>query len=298
MVVERVLKSRRVRDYALMTVGMVLTAWAIDAFLIPNQLAAGGVSGLATVIYYWMKDNLGFTVSVGVQMLIMNAILLLVAWRSRGMHYVAKTLYGAVGLSVLVEVLGPFAPHLAADDLLLAALYGGAITGVGMGLVFKAGGNTGGTDIVAQLLARRFPFGVGQIMLVVDAAVTLLAALQFGPEYALYGAVAIFVSTTTIDLVLEGISVEKAVWIISDAADRIGESINTELGRGATRLEATGVYTGERRGTLFVVLSRNELDDLKAIVAAHDPTAMVIISNVHETIGEGFKELAKQGPGR
>jgi uncharacterized membrane-anchored protein YitT (DUF2179 family) len=193
--------------------------------------------------------------------------------------------------------MAPFAPRLAAEDLLLAALYGGAITGVGMGLVFKAGGNTGGTDIVAQLLARRFPFGVGQIMLVVDAAVTLLAALQFGPEYALYGAVAIFVSTTTIDLVLEGISVEKAVWIISDAADRIGASINTELGRGATRLEATGAYTGEHRGTLFVVLSRNELDDLKAIVAAHDPTAMVIISNVHETIGEGFKELAKQGPG-
>ena len=181
---------------------------------------------------------------------------------------------------------------------MLAALYGGVLTGIGMGLVFKAGGNTGGTDIVAQLLARRFPFGVGQIMLVVDAAVTLLAALQFGPEYALYGAVAIFVSTTTIDLVLEGISVEKAVWIISDAADRIGESINAELGRGATRLEATGVYTGERRGTLFVVLSRNELDDLKAIVAAHDPTAMVIISNVHETIGEGFKEIAKQGPPR
>ncbi len=296
MVVERVLKSRGVRDYALMTVGMVLTAWAIDAFLIPNQLAAGGVSGLATVIYYWMKDNLSFTLSVGVQMLIMNGVLLLVAWRYRGLHYVAKTLYGAVGLSVLVWVMAPFAPHLAAEDLLLAALYGGAITGVGMGLVFKAGGNTGGTDIVAQLLARSFPFGVGQIMLVVDAAVTLLAALQFGPEYALYGAVAIFVSTTTIDLVLEGISVEKAVWIISDAADRIGASINTELGRGATRLEATGVYTGERRGTLFVVLARNELDDLKAIVAAHDPTAMVIISNVHETIGEGFKELAKQGP--
>ncbi len=109
---------------------------------------------------------------------------------------------------------------------------------------------------------------------------------------------AIFVATTTIDLVLEGISVEKAVWIISDAADRIGESINAELGRGATRLEATGVYTGERRGMLFVVLSRNELDDLKAIVGALDPTAMVIISNVHETIGEGFKELAGQGPAR
>lgn len=292
MVVDRVLKSRRVRDFALMTVGIVMTAFALDAFLIPNKLAAGGVSGLATVIYYAAKANLGFTIPVGTQMLVMNAVLLLLAWRVRGLRYVAKTLYGAVGLSVLVDLLAPFAPHLATSDLLLAALWGGAVSGLGMGLVFKGGGNTGGTDIIAQLLSRRFPFGVGQLMLVVDAFVTLLAAIEFGPNVALYGVVAIFVSTAAIDLVLEGVSVEKAVIIISDAADRIGEAINTEMGRGATRLEATGVYTGERRGTLYVVLSRNEIDDLKAIVKQLDPTAMVIISNVHEAIGEGFKEMA------
>jgi len=107
----------------------------------------------------------------------------------------------------------------------------------------------------------------------------------------MYGVVAIFVGTFTIDLVLEGISVEKAVWIISDDADRIGEAINVELGRGATRIEASGVFTGEKRGTLMVILSRNELDDLKAIVSAIDKRALVIISNVHEAIGEGFKEM-------
>jgi uncharacterized membrane-anchored protein YitT (DUF2179 family) len=277
-----------------MTVGIAMTAWGLDAFLIPNQIAAGGVSGLATVIYYWSLENLAFAIPVGVGMLAMNAVLLAVAWRFRGLTYVAKTLYGAVGLSILVDVLAPLTPTLASDDLLLAALYGGAITGLGMGLVFKAGGNTGGTDIVGQLMARKVPFGVGQIMLVVDAGVTLLAALQFGPKLALYGVVAIFVTTSTIDLVLEGISVEKAVWIISDFADRIGEAINLELGRGATRIEATGVYTGERRGTLLVVLSRNELDDLKALVGAIDPEAMVIISNVHEAIGEGFREMKRK----
>ena len=184
-------------------------------------------------------------------------------------------------------------PHLAANDPLLASLWGGALMGLGIGLVFRVGGNTGGTDIVAQLLSRRLPFGVGQIMLVIDAAVTTLAAFEFGPKLAMYGAVAIFVSTATIDLVLEGISVEKAVWIISDEVERIGKAVNVDLGRGATRLEATGVYTGERRGTLLVILSRNEIDDLKAIVGAIDPRAMVVISNVHETIGEGFKEMAR-----
>jgi uncharacterized membrane-anchored protein YitT (DUF2179 family) len=160
-----------------------------------------------------------------------------------------------------------------------------------MGLVFKAGGNTGGTDIIGQLLSRRLPFGVGQIMLVVDAAVTTLAAFAFGPKLALYGVVAIVVGSATIDLVLEGIAVDKAIWIISDAADRIGAAVNEEMDRGATAMEATGVYTGERRGMLFVVISRNELDDLKAIVREIDPTAMVVISDVHETIGEGFKGM-------
>ena len=294
MVVQRVLKSRRLRDYGLMSIGLVMTAWALDAFLIPNRIAAGGVSGLATVIYYWAKSHAGVTLPVGVQMLVMNAVLIIIAWRSRGLGYIAKTVFGAVALSVLVDAFAPFAPHLAGDDLLLAALYGGAIAGIGMGLVFKAGGNTGGTDIVAQLLSRRFPFGVGQIMLVVDAGVTTLAALEFGPKLALYGAVSIFVATAAIDLVLEGVSVEKAVWIISDEADLIGRSINADLGRGATRIEATGVYTGERRGTLMVVISRNELDDLKAIVREIDPTALVIVSKIHEAIGEGFKEM-RQG---
>jgi uncharacterized membrane-anchored protein YitT (DUF2179 family) len=292
VVVQRILKSRRLRDFALMTVGVLLTAFALDAFLVPNKLAAGGVAGLATVIHYAALQRLGISIPIGVQMLVMNAILLLIAWRFRGLRYVAKTLYGAVGLSILVDALAPFIPHLASGDLLLAALWGGAVSGLGMGLVFKGGGNTGGTDIVAQLLSRRFPLGVGQLMLVIDACVTVLAAIEFGPNVALYGVVAIFVATATIDLVLEGISVEKAVIIISDAADEIGQAINTEMGRGATRLEATGVYSGERRGTLYVVLSRNEIDAVKTVVKTLDPTAMVIISNVHEAIGEGFKEMA------
>jgi uncharacterized membrane-anchored protein YitT (DUF2179 family) len=293
VVVQRILKSRRLRDFALMTIGVLMTAFALDAFLIPNKLAAGGVAGLATVIYYAAQSRLGLTIPVGVQMLVMNAILLLVAWRFRGLRYVGKTLYGAVSLSILVDVLAPFIQPLATTDLLLAALWGGAVSGLGMGLVFKGGGNTGGTDIVAQLLSSRFPLGVGQLMLVIDAGVTVLAAIEFGPNVALYGVVAIFVATMSIDLVLEGISVEKAIIIISDAADEIGKAINFEMGRGATRLEATGVYTGERRGTLYVVLARNEIDDLKAIVKTIDPTAMVIISNVHEAIGEGFKEMAR-----
>ncbi len=135
-------------------------------------------------------------------------------------------------------MLAPFIQPLATTDLLLAALWGGAVSGLGMGLVFKGGGNTGGTDIVAQLLSSRFPLGVGQLMLVIDAAVTVLAAIEFGPNVALYGVVAIFVATMSIDLVLEGISVEKAIIVISDSADR--DRQGHQLRDGARRDPARG----------------------------------------------------------
>jgi len=285
-----VLKRRPVRDYFLMTLGVLLTAWALDAFLIPNKIAAGGVSGLATVIYYVAKEQ-GVNLPVGVQMLVMNALLIGFALRARGLRYAAKVIYGTVLLSVAIDLFATFVPQLAADDPLLASLYGGVLTGIGLGMVFKAGGNTGGTDLIAQLLARKISLGVGQLMLIADAFVTVIAGLVFGWQYALYAVVAIFVSGQTIDIVLEGLAVEKAVFIISDATERIGEAITGELKRGATSIAATGVYTGEPRGMLFVVVSRKELDDLKSLVAAIDPTALVIISDVHEAIGEGFKEM-------
>lgn len=296
MVVRRVLASRSMRDYAFMTVGLALTAYGLVAFLIPNKIAAGGVSGLATIIYHVLLQTTGISFSVALQVLIMNAILLAIATRERGFRYAAKTIYGIVALSFFLDVIGRFTPPLASEDLLLAALFGGAVTGLGVGLVFKAGGNTGGTDIVAQLLARRLPFGVGQIMLAIDAAVTLLAAVAFGPVLAMYGAVAIFVGSVTIDTVLEGLPIEKAVYVISGAAEDIAQSVLHELGRGATFIDATGAYTGEPRGMLLVILSRNELDDLKAIVREHDSDAMVIISNVAETIGEGFQAFGPSRP--
>lgn len=289
--VRRVLHSRPVRDYALMTFGVALSAYGFSTFLIPNKIAAGGVSGLATIIHYVSLDLLGTKFSVALMMLLMNVVLLVVAWRARGLQYAAKTTFGVLAISGFIELFSRWVPPLATDDLLLAALYGGVVTGLGMGLVFKAGGNTGGTDIVGQLLSRKVPFGVGQIMLAADAAVTLVAAVAFGPRLAMYGAVAIFVSSATIDMVLEGISVHKAAFVISQRHDEIADAVLHDLGRGATTLQATGAYTGEPRKMLYVVLSRNQIDSLKRIVATLDPNAMVVISDVHESIGEGFNEM-------
>jgi uncharacterized membrane-anchored protein YitT (DUF2179 family) len=297
---KRVLESRRVRDIFWMTIGIVLTGWALDSFLIPNKIAAGGVSGLSTVIFYTVRSWSGGRVvlPVGWTMLALNAVLLVIAFRARGWRYLAKTVYGAVGLSVAIEALAPFTRNLAPHDMLLAVLWGGALTGLGMGLVFKAGGNTGGSDIVAQLLTRKVSLGVGQLMLVIDACVLVIAGLAFGPTFALYGAIAVVVTGTTIDLVQDGISVEKAAYIISERSDEIAQAIFTELGRGATGLEGRGLYSGQRREIIFCVVSRRQIDDLKAIVHAVDPTAFLIISDVHEALGEGFKDFQGSEAGK
>jgi uncharacterized membrane-anchored protein YitT (DUF2179 family) len=295
----RVLRSRPVRDAFWITLGILIAAWGLDAFLIPNKIAAGGVSGLATIIFYVLKD-LGLpVVPVGIQMVLMNVVLLVIGISARGWRYGAKTVYGAIGLSVAVDVLAlplfrPLVPQLAANDPLLAALWGGAVMGLGIGLVFRVGGNTGGTDIVAQLLTKKLSFGVGQLMLAVDFVVLVAAAFKFGPTLALYGAVAVFVAGRTIDLVQEGLVTEKAAYIFSLKADEIGDAIVHELGRGATALRSRGVYTGQDRDVIFCVVSRRELDDLKSIVHTLDPDAFVVISDVHEVLGEGFKEHTRR----
>jgi uncharacterized membrane-anchored protein YitT (DUF2179 family) len=286
----RVLRSRPVRDYFWMTLGILITAYALDAFMIPNRIAAGGVSGLSTVVFYALRDAHLPAIPVGVTMLVINIFLLAIGIRLRGWRYGAKTIYGAVGLSIAIDLMAPFIRPLATKDPLLAVLWGGALCGIGMGMVFRVGGNTGGTDIVAQLLTKKINLGVGQLMLLVDAGVLLVAGLKFGPELALYGAVAVFVTTTTIDVVQEGLSTEKAAFIFSKMNDQIGASILSELGRGATAFASRGVYTGEEREVIFCVVSRRELDDLKNIVHSLDPDAFLVISDVHEALGEGFKE--------
>lgn len=297
---QRVLRSRPVRDTFWMTLGIVVAAWGLDAFLIPNRIAAGGVSGLATVLYYVMKQaDLAVVLPVGVQMVLMNVVLLVIGIRARGWRYGAKTVFGAIGLSIAVDVLAlpvlrPVVPHLAGNDPLLAALWGGAIMGVGIGLVFRVGGNTGGTDIIAQLLSKKVPIGIGQLMLAIDFVVLVAAAIVFGPTLALYGAVAVFIGGRAIDLVQEGLVTEKAAYIFSLKADEIGEAIVHELGRGATALKSRGVYTGDDRDVIFCVVSRHELDDLKSVVHALDPDAFVVISDVHEVLGEGFKEYTRR----
>ncbi len=282
------------KDYLFIALGTLLTAVALDAFLVPGQLAAGGASGLATIIYYLTLDWLGFGFPVGMQTLVMNALLLIPVYRSGGLRYASRTIFGIVTLSVFTDLLAPFIPPLAPDNVVLECLWGGLISGLGLGLAFRAGGNTGGTDIVAQLLAKHTSVSVGTWMLVVDSAIVVGSVSLFGFEVALCAALTIVVTSLVIDYVVDGPSTEKVAWIISPRHEEIAQAVMTQLDRGCTRFDATGMWSKEPRPVLFVVLSRREVGDLKRLIVQIDREAVVAIANMHETFGEGFKDIGLQ----
>ncbi|MBE3577048.1 MAG: YitT family protein [Limnochordales bacterium] len=271
------------RDYAGILLGSLLTAAGLNWFLVPARIAAGGVSGLATVIHHLVGGP------VGLLMLMFNVPLFLAGLRWLGAHFGLKTLWGTVTLSVLTDLLAPYL-HPLTHDPLLAALYGGALTGVGVGITFRFGGSTGGTDIGAALIGRYTPLTTGQALMGIDGAVIMVAGLAFGPELALYALLAVFVASRAIDLVQEGLGYAKVAYIISDVPDEIANGILYEMQRGVTALHGAGKFTGQERDVLFVIVSRSEVTTLKELVHRHDPRAFVVIHDAREVLGEGFDE--------
>ena len=278
-------------DAFLIVAGSLIFAVGVDMFEIPNGLAAGGVTGLATV-FYAIADNLGFYLPVGLQTIVMNVVLLALVVRSGDRGYIVRTVGGIIACGLLTDLLAPVVPVLGGEgDLLLCALWGGVVTGVGLGLVFRSGGNTGGTDIVSQILARKTGMPVGTAVIIVDGVIIAFSATVFSVEQALYAAVAMFICGKVIDAVVDGPRAARAAYIISEKHDQIAHEILHTLDRGCTELEARGMWSGKERPVLFCVLSRSETVWLKQTVASCDPNAIVVISEVHEVFGEGFRQI-------
>lgn len=270
--------------YGGVLIGVIITALGISYFLIPAKIAAGGVSGLATVIHHLSG------LPVGLAMLFFNIPLFILSWKIIGPVYGAKTLFGTITISIFVDLFNQLALPMT-DDLLLCAIYGGVLSGIGLGIAFRSGGSTGGTDMAAQLVARFFPTSVGQALLIVDGIVIILAGIAFGLELAMYALIAVFITTKTVDLVQEGQNYAKACLVISDDPEPLGQEIMDRLGRGVTMLDGRGMYTKYDRQILLVIVSRMELSTVKSIVAEMDKKAFVIIYDVHEVLGEGFRGL-------
>lgn len=278
------MNKKNIIEYLGITAGSFLIALALTVFLVPNRIAAGGVSGLATVIYYITSFPIGIT------MLIINIPLFLAGVKIMGKSFGVRTIYGIAALSIFTDLLQPHMISLT-DDLLLASIYGGVVGGIGLGLVFRFRGTTGGTDLIASLINYYTGISVGEGLLIADGVVVTLAGIFFNLEVALYAAVTIFITSQTIDVIQEGLNFKKGVLIISDKAEEINQMVVDELNRGITEFEAKGGYTGERKRVLLCIISRSEVSELKTAVSEIDRDAFVIISNVHEVLGEGFTEI-------
>lgn len=286
----KLLRKNVLADAVLICLGCAIYAIGVDCFEIPNGIAAGGATGLAQVIQS-VALRWGLRLPVGMQVLAMNALLLVPVFRTGGLRYASRTIVGIVASSVLTDALYPLLPTLGDGDMLLSTLWGGVVTGVGLGLAFRRGGNTGGTDILAQLLARRTPLSQGTAVLIVDGLVVAASIPVFGLRNALYAVIAMYLSSYVIDRVVDGGNARRMAFVITDHTERMKEVILDDLDRGCTELAARGGFTNEERPVIMVVLSRNETAMLKKLVAAVDPDAIVFISEVYEAFGEGFRSL-------
>lgn len=262
--------------------GTALMAISYQMFLVPNKIAAGGVSGLATILFHLYEIPVGLTVLVG------NIPLFILAWHLRGWGFVANSLTGTLLLPFMLELFS-FVPLLT-GDLLLASVFGGIGLGAGLGIVFRCHGSTGGTALIAQLMNYLWGWKSGYSLIGADLAIIVAAGYFFGAEVALFALLSLFVSGKVIDLVQEGFSLSKAALIISDeASEMISRRILEEMGRGVTFLKGRGAYSGEDKSILLCIVSQAQVTRLKDLVRESDPQAFIIISNVGEVLGEGFK---------
>ena len=277
-------------DIVTIIVGSIIFALGLDCFEIPNGIAAGGISGLAT-IFAQIARGYGINLPIGMQVLAMNMLLMILVVREGGLRYAARTSLGIVVSSLATDLLVPFVPVLGNGDLILCALWGGVVCGFGLGLVFRAGGNTGGTDIIAQVVSRRTSIPMGVASLIADMAVVVLSVPVFGIEKALYATIAMYLGTRVLDMALDGFNTQRAAYIISDQHERIKKHIFSDLDRGCTELLARGGYTGKERPVIFVVLTRPEMALLRRVVASVDPQATIVVSKIHEAFGNGFEQI-------
>ncbi|MFW5981979.1 MAG: YitT family protein [Halanaerobiaceae bacterium] len=276
--------KRTLLDYLGITIGSAIASLSLSVFLVPNKIAAGGLSGLSTIIFYMTG------LPVGTMTLLLNIPVFLAGLKVLGFSFGARTIYGMILFSVFIDVFQNLVSPLT-SDLLLATIYGGIIGGLGLGIVFLSRGTTGGTDMIARLINHYTNLSVGQGLLLADGLVVLMAGIFFNAEVALYAAIAIFINSKTIDLVQEGLEYKKAALIISQNPGDIKEKVMKNLDRGVTILKAEGGYTGKERDVLYCIINRNELSRLKRMVYEIDNNAFVIISTVHEVLGEGFKQI-------
>ena len=279
------------RDYALILAGALVQAVGLRLFLVPAELASGGISGISQLINHFTGWPIGLMVFVG------NLPLFALGWRMLGgRRFAMRTLVAVAAYSLFTDALLwlPFFPKAGiANDLVLNSLYGAVFLGIGYGLVYRGQGTSGGSDILARILHRWRGVSMTQSYLITDTLVILAAGFVFGWQKALYAIITLYVSGLVVDTTMEGTGTVRTALIICGQSEVGSQRILTEMERGVTILEGAGAYTDEPRPVLYCVVTRSEVQQLKAIVHETDPKAFMVIGVAYEALGEGFQPFKR-----
>lgn len=276
---------KKIREYSLTTLGIVLTAIGLEYFLFPNDIAAGGVSGIALVI----NGITGWNISIMV--FILNIILFIVAFVVLGKGFGGKSLYATVILSVVMEIIEKvFNPVMLTENMFLASFFGSALLAMGSAIVFHQGASTGGTSILAAIISKFTPLGVGTALLLNDSIICLLAINVFGIDKGLFGFFSLILIGLLIDKFIDGFNTCKQVFIITSKADMVVNFINKDINRGCTVLNGKGGYTYSEVNIVYTVLSNNQFITLKNFIKENNPEAFITVNDSKEVLGLGFND--------
>lgn len=283
-------------NYTLIIVGAFILAAGFVLFIDPHRIAPGGVYGIGIVIHYltvgmfdWAPEGL----PIGTIGLVLNIPLTIIGIKILGPKFGVKTVIGFILSSVFIDLLHiilGYEPLV--DDMLLSSIFGGVLIGFGLGLIFKTKATSGGSDIIAMIIAKYTKLPLGQLMIYVDSAIVLLAVIAFQDwKIPLYSWIVIYITGKVIDMTIEGVSYDKTLFIISDKYDEIRDKIINDLERGGTMIKAEGMYQGQEKKIIFTNVSRREVYILRDFIHSIDPYAFITVIDANEILGLGFKSI-------
>ncbi|MCX7970948.1 MAG: YitT family protein [Negativicutes bacterium] len=267
------------------TIGCLIAGVAINTFLVPHEMLAGGTTGIAIILHYL------FGLPIGPVMIALNVPLFAIAWRIVSRHTLYYGLFGMLMSSLAISATHFFADYRVSDDILLSAVYGGVLSGVGYGLILRVDANTGGNDIIGKICKKLYDWNIGIVGFYVNVSIMAVSAVLLGIKPALYTLISMYCTATLIDKVVEGFNRSKIVTIISDRSEAIALMILGSLTRGVTFLEGEGAYSHKNKKVLFCVISLSQLVRVRQLVEQIDPQAFMIVQEAAEVRGRGFSRI-------
>ena len=268
------------KECSIVTIACIVMAFNINYFFLGNKLGQGGVSGLSLILHYLTNIDISY-IYLG-----LNIPLIVIAYIFIGKNFVFKTLFATLVLTIFLKVFGTFRGPI--DDILMASIFGGGINGIAVGTIFYAGGSSGGTDIIAKIINKHYGIAIGKVLLTIDFIILSMVAFIFGKVIFMYTLISLLVSAKMVDIIQEGIYSAKGVTIITNKVEELRKKIMEDTGRGITLINAKGAYTQKEIGMIYCVVGKYQLIKVKNIVKEIDPSAFMIVNQVHEVIGKGF----------